>query len=102
MVIFADLPPEKLKAPTPDQILDSGKKYLEDDFKLKNVKADPEAFGPKKYPARNITGDREQLSLKGKIVLVGNRLYQVYAFGPKDFVSAKEADEFLASFAITD
>ena len=102
MVIYTDIPPEKVKAPTPDQVLDSGKKALEEDFKLKNVKADPDAFGPKKYPARNITGDREQLSLKGKIVLVGNRLYQVYAFGPKEFVSGKETDEFLASFAITD
>jgi hypothetical protein len=102
MVIYADIPQDKLKAPTPDQVLDSGKKGLEEDFKLKNVKADPDAFGPKKYPARNITGDRDQLNLKGKIVLVGNRLYQVYAFGPKDFVTSKEADAFLASFAITD
>jgi hypothetical protein len=102
LVVYSDIPAEKLKAPTPDQVLESGKKALEEDFKLKNVKADPDAFGPKKYPARNITGDREQLSLKGKIVLVGNRLYQVYAFGPKEFVTGKEADDFLASFAITD
>ncbi|MBN9122020.1 MAG: hypothetical protein J0I06_23240 [Planctomycetes bacterium] len=102
LVIYSDLPADKLKAPTPDQVLDSGKKALEDDFKLKNVKAEPTAVGPKKYPGRTISGDREELNLRGQIVLVGNRLYQVYVFGPKDFVTGKEADDFLASFKITD
>lgn len=102
LVTYTDLPADKLKAPTPDQVLDSGKKALEDDFKLKNVKAEPTAVGAKKYPGRTISGDRDELSLRGTIVLVGSRLYQVYVFGPKDFVTGKEADGFLTSFAILD
>ena len=100
LVTYADLPSEKLKAPTPDQVLDSGKKGLEDDFKLKNVKAEATEFGPQKYKARRISGDRDELHLRGTIVLVGTRLYQVYVFGAKDFVTGKEADEFLGSFKI--
>src|SRR5688572_7275340 len=34
IVVYSDIPAEKAKAPTPDQILESGKKALEDDFKL--------------------------------------------------------------------
>ena len=102
LVIYSDLPAEKIKAPTPDQVFESGKKALEDDFKLKNVKAEPTAVGPKKHPGRTISGEREEFHLRGTIVLAGTRLYQVYVFGPKDFVTGKEADEFLGSFTITD
>jgi hypothetical protein len=100
LVTYADLPAEKLKAPTPDQVLDSGKKALEDDFKLKNVKAEPTKVG--KHPGRTISGDRDDFNLRGTIVLAGNRLYQVYVFGPKDFVDGMVAKDFIASFTITD
>jgi hypothetical protein len=102
LVVYADLPVDKVKAPTPDQVLDSGKKALEDDFKLKNVKAEPTTVGAKKHPGRKISGDREDLNLRGTIVLVGTRLYQAYVFGSKEFVASKEATEFLDSFAIAD
>ncbi len=102
MVVYSDLPVEKLKAPTPDQVLDSCKKALEDDFKLKDVKAEPVAFGAKKLPARKISGTRDELNLRGTLVLSGARLYQVYVFGSKEFVGSKEADAFLESFAVTD
>lgn len=102
MVVYADIPADKVKAPTPDQILDSCKRALEEDFKMKNLKAEPAPFGPKKLPARTIAGDRDELHINGTIILSGNRLYQVYAFGPKDFVTGKDADEFLKSFAITE
>ena len=49
-----------------------------------------------------MTAERDDWNLKGSIVLVGGRLYQVYVYGTKDFVTGKEADAFLMSFAITD
>ena len=104
MVTYADLPADKLKAPTPDQVFDSGKQALEKDFKLKNAKIEPaDKVGPlKQYEARKISGEREDLHLRGIVALAKSRVYQVYVFGPKDFVEGKEANEFLASFTVTD
>jgi hypothetical protein len=102
VVVYNDIPPDKLKAPTPEQVLASSEQALKDDAKMKNVKATPTAFGPKKYPAREITAERDDRHIRGTVVLAGNRLYQVYVLGSKEFTTSKEADAFLASFAITD
>jgi hypothetical protein len=110
MVTYSDLPPEVLKAPKPEQVLESSEKGLTDKsekgltefFKVKITKSGPALFGPKKYPAREIAADREELSIRGTIVLVGPRLYQVFVLGSKEFMTNKAADDFLASFAITD
>lgn len=102
MVTYCDLPPEKLKAPTPEQVLASSEAGLKENFKATVTKSGATTFGPKKYPAREITAEREMWNLRGTVVLVGSRMYQVYVFGEKEFVTGKEADAFLASFAITD
>jgi hypothetical protein len=102
MVTYSDLPPEVLKAPKPEQVLESSEKGLVDNFKAKITKSGAIKFGPKMYPAREIVAEREEFHTRGMIVLVGSRLYQVYVFGAKDFTASKEADEFLKSFAITD
>ena len=102
MVTYCDLPPEKLKAPTPEQVLASSETGLKENFKATVTKSAATTFGPKKYPARELTAEREMWNLRGSVVLVGTRLYQVYVFGEKDFVAGKEADAFLASFVITD
>jgi hypothetical protein len=102
MVTYSDLPPEVLKAPKPEQVLESSEKGLVENFKAKITKSAPVKFGAKMYPAREIVAEREEFHLRGKLVLVGNRLYQVYVYGAKDFTTGKEADDFLASFAITD
>lgn len=102
LVTYADLPPEVLKAPKPEQVLESGAKGLEQTFKAKLTKSAESKFGPKMFPAREIAAEREMFHLRGTVVLVGSRMYQVYVFGDKDFVAGKQADEFLASFAITD
>lgn len=39
--------------------------------------------------------------LKGRFYLVGNRLYQVVAFGDKDKVSRSDIDQFMGSFKLT-
>ena len=102
MVTYCDLPPEKLKAPTPEQVLTSSETGLKENFKATVTKSAATTFGPKKYPARELTAERETWNLRGSVVLVGTRLYQVYVYGEKEFVTGKDADAFLASFAITD
>ena len=102
LITYADIPAEKLKAPTPDQVLQACEQALKDDFTAKVTKSGATAFGAKKYPARELTAERDMWNMRGTVVLVGTRLYQVYVFGEKDFVAGKEADAFLASFAITD
>jgi hypothetical protein len=102
MVTYSDLPPEVLKAPKPEQVLESSEKGLVENFKAKITKSAPIKFGAKMLPAREIVAERDEFHLRGTIVLVGNRLYQVYVFGAKDFTMSKDADDFLASFAITD
>ena len=107
-VIYGDLPPESLKAPKPEQVLESAEKGLKDYFKATVNEKESKAttFGAKKYPARQVVAEKMDLSgewnLRGTLVLVGNRLYQVYVYGPKDFLASKEADAFLASFEIVE
>lgn len=102
LVTYTDLPPEVLKAPKPEGVLESSEKGLVENFKAKITKSGAIKFGPKMLPAREIVAEREEFNLRGSIILVGNRLYQVYVYGAKEFTTSKEADDFLASFAITD
>ncbi len=102
MITYSDIPADKLKAPTPEQVLESSEKGLAENFKAKITKSSAVPVGPKKYPAREITAERDDFHLRGTIVLAGERLYQVYTFGSKEFTSSKEASDFLASFAVTE
>jgi hypothetical protein len=105
-VIYGDLPAEVLKAPKPEQVLESAEKGLKDYFKADVKESKAATFGAKKYPARDIRAEKVdvtgQWNLRGRMVLAGNRLYQVYVYGPKDFLDSKEAEEFLSSFQITE
>ena len=102
MITYSDIPADKLKAPTPEQVLESSEKGLAENFKAKITKSSATQLGPKKLPAREITAERDEFNLRGTIVLSGDRLYQVYTFGTKDFTASKEATDFLASFAVTE
>lgn len=103
MVTYSDLDPALLKAPKPEQVLESAEKGLSEKFKnVKITKSAATTFGPKKHPAREITAERDEFTIRAVLVLVGNRLYQVIIFGPKEMTTAKEANDFLASFQIAD
>ncbi|MCS6865080.1 MAG: hypothetical protein RMJ56_11930 [Gemmataceae bacterium] len=106
MVVYSDLPTDKVKAATADQILDSGITGLKDNFRAKVTEATPTEHGAKKYPARLIKAEKDEprdWAMHGKLVLVGNRLYQVFVFGSKDFVaSSTEAKQFIDSFDIVE
>jgi hypothetical protein len=98
MVVYSDIPADKLKAPTPDQVLESCERALKEDFMLKNVTGT--TLKDAKPPTRTVTGDRDDLTINGRIVLSGTRLYQVYAFGPKEFATGADATKFIESFAV--
>jgi hypothetical protein len=102
LITYSDLPPAVLKAPQPEQVLLSSEKGLVDTFNAKVTKSGAIAFGPKKFPAREIIAERGDWNVRATIVLVGNRLYQVCVYGQKDFITSKEADAFFASFSITE
>lgn len=51
-------------------------------------------------PGREIRAERERLSIKSRIYLVGNRYYQVVAITPSTLPGNLEADRFLTSFAL--
>ena len=102
MVTYSDLPPEVLKAPKPEKVLESGEKGLVDNFKATITKSEAALYGPKKYPARIIVAEQSGNVIRGSIVLAGSRLYQVYAFGSKEFTSGKDADDFISSFTTID
>jgi hypothetical protein len=101
LVSYSDLSPELLKAPLPEQVLASSEKGLVDTFKAKVTKSAAAPFGPKKYPAREIAAERDDWNMRCLLILVGDRMYQVSVYGPKDFIAGKDADAFLASFALT-
>ena len=100
-VIYSDLPAEAVKAAKPKDLLDGGQKGLIDNFKAKITTSKDFEFGKQKYPARELVGAKDAINLRIQIILVGNRLYQVFVVGPKDLATGKEADAFFQSFEIT-
>jgi hypothetical protein len=100
-VIHTDLPSEAVKAAKPKDLLDGGQqKGLVENFKAKVTSARDFQFGPEKYPARELVAEKDQLHLRVRIILAGNRLYQVLVVGPKDLTVGMEADAFFKSFDI--
>jgi hypothetical protein len=61
-------------------------------------------LGKAKLPGREVLidlPDKKQM-YRSRIVLAGNRLFQVVAIGPEEFVKGKEVGEYLDSFKIGD
>ncbi|HJZ56157.1 MAG TPA: hypothetical protein VKE74_14415 [Gemmataceae bacterium] len=59
-------------------------------------------FGKQKLPMREALIERDEKFIKVRLVLDGDRLYQVLVMGTEDFVKSKEATAFLNSFKITE
>jgi hypothetical protein len=60
------------------------------------------ALGKAKHPGREIRveiPDQKRL-YRARLFLVGDRLYQVVALGPDEFVKGKAVDDYLNSFAV--
>jgi hypothetical protein len=107
MVIYTDLPADKLKDTKPKDLLASGEKGLVDGFKAKINSSKDIEFGKDKYPARQLTAtafipdEAVTINLRLTIILANNRLYQVFVFGPKELPTSPEANKFFDSFEIT-
>jgi hypothetical protein len=52
-------------------------------------------------PGREIRAERDRLSIRSRIYLVGTRYYQVVAITPATLPGNLEADKFLASFELS-
>jgi hypothetical protein len=59
------------------------------------------AFGPEKYPGRDLLIETPNGYVRNRVVIAGNRLYQVMVQGTKEVVTSASADKFIASFEIT-
>jgi hypothetical protein len=99
LVSFVDAPEEVAKQPAGpriDKVRDAnkgkdGKVLLEKELTV----------GTEKYPARDVLIEKPEGCIRNRIVIAGNRLYQVMVQGPKDVVTSISADRFLASFEVT-
>jgi hypothetical protein len=100
-VIHSDLPAEAVKVAKPKELLDGGQNGLINNFKAKVTSTKDFEFGKQKYPARELVGEKDQITLRIQIILADNRLYQVFVVGPKDMVTGTDADAFFKSFEIT-
>lgn len=52
-------------------------------------------------PGREIRAERDRLSIRSRIYLIGNRYYQVVAITPATLPGNLQADRFLASFELS-
>ena len=59
------------------------------------------ALGPDKSPAREFVVDKGKQRVKIRVILRGERLYQVAAIGTADFAAGKDATLFFESFELT-
>ena len=57
--------------------------------------------GAEKYPGRDLLLEMPGYYIRNRVVLAGNRLYQVMVQGTKEVVTSPSADKFIASFEIT-
>ena len=59
------------------------------------------AVGTEKYPGSDLLIETPNGYLRNRVVIAGNRLYQVMIQGTKEIVTSPSADKFIASFEIT-
>jgi hypothetical protein len=99
MVCYVDANDEVSKKPVGprlDKVRDGNKgdrgKVLED----KEI-----TLGEEKYPGRDLLIETPSGCIRNRVVIAGNRLYQVMIHGSKEVVTSASADKFIASFEIT-
>lgn len=67
----------------------------------KVIEDKPIALGTDRYPGRDFLLETPSGFIRNRVVIVGNRLYQVMVQGSKEVVTSPSADKFLNSFEIT-
>jgi hypothetical protein len=101
VVIYSDLPGETVKAAKPGELLAGAEKGLVDNFKAKVTSSKDITFGTSKFPGREIMGEKDTVQMHIKLVLAGDRLYQFFVIGSKEYVKSKDAEKFFESFEIS-
>lgn len=99
MVSFVDAPDEIAKTPANTRL-----DKVRDGNKGEGGKVVAEAnitFGAEKYPGRDILLETPNGFIRNRVVIAGNRLYQVMVQGTKEVVTSASADKFIGSFEIT-
>lgn len=99
MVTYIDVPDDVAKQP-PGPRLDKvrdGNKGAEGKLLADAVVA----VGADKLPGRDLLIEKPTAVVRTRVVIAGSRLYQVMIQGPKEFVTAKDADRFFDSFEVT-
>lgn len=99
LVTFVDAPAEVAKQPAAgrlDKVRDGnkgadGKVHSERDV----------AVGLEKHAGRDLLIEKPDGFLRNRVVIAGNRLYQVMVQGPKEVVTSPSADRFIDSFEVT-
>ena len=99
LVSYVDASDEVAKKPAGprlDKVRDGNKgpagKVLED----KDV-----TVGAARFPGRDLLIETPGGFIRNRVVIAGNRLYQVMVQGTKEVVASPSADKFIASFEIT-
>jgi hypothetical protein len=82
-------------------VFDGGESGLTKALKGKIVSSKDTTFSDQKYPARDIDMEVAAFGIyRVRLVLTGQRLYQITVLGPKDFVDGKDVEKFMNSFKI--
>jgi hypothetical protein len=58
-------------------------------------------LGTEKYPGRDLLLETPNGYIRNRVVIAGNRLYQVMVQGTKEVVTSPSADKFINSFEVT-
>lgn len=99
LVTYIDVPDAVAKSPVGprlDKVRDGNKGT---DGK---VHTDKEiAVGADKHPGRDLLIEKPTFFLRNRVVIAGNRLYQVMVQGSKEFVTSKEVDRYFDAFEVT-
>jgi hypothetical protein len=99
MVTYIDAPDDVAKQPASprlDKVRDGNKG---DEGKVHADKAIE--VGLEKLPGRDLLIEKPSLFIRNRVVIAGNRLYQVMVQGTKEFVTSKEVDRFYEAFEVT-
>jgi hypothetical protein len=102
-VSYSDYPAKSVESKQ-EAFLDGTVKGNVNSLKGKLVTEKKIAVGKGKRPGRDVLidlPDKKQM-YRSRIVLSGNRLFQVVALGSEEFVKGKEVGEYLDSFKVAD
>ncbi len=99
-VIYSDLPVESVNQVPLTKMLEGGEKTFTENLKAKVTKSSEIKFkgNGKEYAAREFVATKDDMHFRVRIMLIDNRLYQIFVIGDKKTVSSETAEDFLKSF----